>query len=80
MLEEIFSCLPSDKFPRQSDQACSSALIPRLKSTIEEEIKTEDKKSMAIPQSQLLSSTCTMNYIQSQMKEDNFPENWTGAK
>ena len=77
IIEEIFELLPADKFPRKS-VSDSSSLPQRPESSIEEDLKKEDRKSISLPQSQILSNT--MNFIQNQYKKDLLPEDWTVSK
>ena len=77
IIEEIFQLHPADKFPRKS-VSDSSSQPQRPKSSIEEDLKKEDRRSVSLPQSQILSST--MNFIQNQYKKDLLPEDWTVSK
>ena len=45
IIEEIFKLRPADKFPRKS------VLDQRPKSSIEEDLKKEERKSVSLPQS-----------------------------
>ena len=75
--EEIFKLLPADNFPRKSISDSSSP-PQKPKSSIEEDLKKEDRKFISLPQSQILSST--MKFIQNQYKKDLLPEGWTVSK
>ena len=72
VIEEIYKLLPEDKFSRKENS--SSALIPKPKSSIEEDIAKQESPSVSLPQSHLLVNT--MNFIQDQMKKDHSPEDW----
>lgn len=71
VIDAIFEILPSDKFPKQSE---SSSKISRPKSCIEEDIGQEQKKSISLPQSPLVSNT--IDFIQHQVKDKIIPEDW----
>ena len=77
IIKEIFKLLPADKFPRMS-VSDSSSQLQRPKLSIEEDLKKEDRKSISLPQSQILSSN--MKCIQNQYKKDLLPEDWTVSK
>lgn len=75
VIEEIFNLLPSDRFPKEADSSIpSSSSIPRPKSSIEEELVSQERRSISLPQSQIVQDT--MNYIQDQIKKDQYPEDW----
>ena len=75
VIEEIFKLLPSEKFPSKADASTS---ISRPKSSIEGDIIKDEKKSISLPQSQLIPDT--FEFIQDQVKKELLTENWAIRK
>ena len=72
VIDEIYNLLPSDKFPRKVE-ADSHTLLP--KSSIEAELNKEEKKSLSLPQSPLISQT--FQYIQKKFDKKNISDGWS---
>ena len=76
IIKDIFKLLLANKFPRKS--VSDSSQPQRSKVSIGEDLKKQKRKSILLPQSQILSSM--MNFILKQYKKDLLSEDWTVSK
>ena len=74
LIKEVFKFLPADRFPRKSEVVESN---PRLRSSIELDVKKTQRKSISLPQSPVVSDSVT--FIQSSLENTVIGENWIPA-